>query len=215
MRLVSKIISTYWDEKIRHLPLILLPCLAILLPALLDIPHCAVDNHAAKEDRVKPGERAAETGNETPADSKEEIASVVDLACLSVPAISQNLVSVGSLDSLGVLDAAVFEVGESGALLNDTTLFLAELVLLRVGRVPDIISVEVGKSQKSGKPGREAVLGGVVVGDVESAVAVRQRHASHVPEDEHEAKLLIVHVPGCDDEVLALCAGASIEVVCE
>ena len=46
-------------------------------------------------------------------------------------------------------------------------------------------------------------------------MAVRERYTSHIPEDEHETELLVIHVPGRDDEVLALCAGAGVQVVRE
>ena len=119
----------------------------------------------------------------------------MDLAGLAVPTISQNLVSVLGSDGFWVGDAAVLEVGESGALIDNTTLLLAELVLLAVGRIPDVVGEEVGGSQEDNEPEWPCVLGRVVVCNVECAVAVREGHASHVPEDEHEAKLLVVHVP--------------------
>ena len=55
----------------------------------------------------------------------------------------------------------------------------------------------------------------MVVGNVECAVTVGKGHARHVPEDEHETKLLIVHVPSGDDQVLALGARSGVQVVRE
>lgn len=139
----------------------------------------------------------------------------MDLARLAVPAIGEDLVAGLGGDRVGVRNAAILEVGESLALFDDAAFFLAELVFLRVGRVPDVVDVEVGDGEEGGEPRGQLVLGGVVVGDEEGAVAVRQGHAGHVPEDEHEAQFLVVHVPGRDDEVLALCAGADVQVVRE
>jgi hypothetical protein len=218
------------DKEVRHLLLVLCPRLTVDLTTPGDITKGAVNDHTSEEDGVEPGKRRVEAGDQTPRDSEEKIASVVDLACLAVPAISQDLVSVLGGDGLGVGDATVLEVGEGGALVHNATLFLAELVLLAVGGVPDVVHAEVGDCQGNDKPCRPSVLARVVVGDVECAVAVGEGHTSHVPEDEHEAELLVVHVPevvlakerpllesrhlpGSDDQVLALGARVGIKPV--
>lgn len=41
-------------------------------------------DHAREEDRIEPGEGAAEAGNEAPVQRKEEVAGVVDFTSLSV-----------------------------------------------------------------------------------------------------------------------------------
>lgn len=52
-----------------------------------------------------------------------------------------------------------------------------------------------------------------MISEVDGAVAVGQRNAGKVPEDEHEAPFLVVHVPGGDDELLALGTGIGVEVM--
>lgn len=183
------------DEEVRHLLLVLCPRLTVDLTTPCDVTQRAVNDHTSEEDRVEPRERRIKAGDQTPRDSKEQIAGVVDLAGLAIPAIGQNLVSVLGGDGPRVGDAAVLEVGESGTLVYHATLLLAELVLLAVGGVPDVVHPEVGGRQEDDKPCWPCVLRRVVVGNVESAVAVGEGHTCHVPEDEHEAKLLIVHVP--------------------
>lgn len=183
------------DEEVWYLLLILNPCLTVQFTTPCDVTQGTVDDHPCKEDRVEPREGRLESGDETPRDSEEEIASVVDLASLAVPAVSQNLVSVLGGDGLRVGDAAVLEVGKCGALVNYTTLLLAELVLLAVCSVPDVVHKRVGKYQYRDEPSRPSVLRRVVVSHVEGAVAVGEGHTGHVPKNEHEAKLLVVHVP--------------------
>lgn len=174
-----------------------------------------MNDHTREEHGVEPREWALETSDEAPTDGEEEITCVMNLTRFAVPTVSQNLVSMGCLDCLWIGDASIFEVGEGSTLIDNTTFFLTELVLLRVGRIPDVVDVEVGDGKEGSKPGWHAVLRRMVVSDVQGAVAVRERYTSHVPEDEHETELLVIHVPGRDDEVLALCAGAGVQVVCE
>lgn len=183
------------DEQVWDLLLVLCPCLTVNLTTPGDITKRTVNDHTSKEDRVEPGERRIKASDQTPRNSEEEIAGVVDLAGLAVPAIGQDLVSVLGGDSLGVGDAAVLEVRESGALVNNAALLLAKLVLLAVGGIPDVVHAEVGDGQGKDKPRWPGVLARVVVGDIECAVAVGKGHACHVPEDEHEAEFLVVHVP--------------------
>ena len=76
--------KTYRNEQIRNLLLILLPGLAILGSAALDITHSAVGYHAGKEDWIEPWEWAVEAGDSTPHEGEVEIAGVVDLAGVSV-----------------------------------------------------------------------------------------------------------------------------------
>lgn len=74
-------------------------------------------------------------------------------------------------------------------------LHLTEPVLLAVGRVPHPVHEEVDDDEGGQSVSVPAVLGGVVVGKVDCAVAVAKRHAGHVPKREHEAEFLKVHVP--------------------
>ena len=146
------------NEQVRYSPLVLGPRLAVRLPALLDIASRAVDDHASEEDGVEPGKRALESGDQAPRDGEEEIASVVNLPSLSVPSVAQNAVSSLGGNRLGVVDLAVLEVRESGTLVDSAALLLAELVLLGVGRVPDVVDTKVGDCEQSGKPDGELVF---------------------------------------------------------
>lgn len=155
-----------------------------------------MNNHAAKEDGVEPGERRIEPCNQTPRDSEEEIASVMNLTSFAIPAVAEDLVSVLRSDGFRVSDPAILEIRERRPLLHDATLLLSELILLAVGRVPDIVDAKVGDDPKDNDPDGPVVLRWIMERDVQRTMAVGERHASHVPEDEHEAKLLVVHVPG-------------------
>lgn len=112
------------------------------------------------------------------------------------PPVCKNFVSMLSADSLGVMDLPILKVRESFALLDDIALLLLpELVLLAVGRVPDIVDTEISNDQRHNEPNWPVVLVRVVGSDKENRVAVREGYTGHVPEDEHEAELLVVHVP--------------------
>lgn len=204
---------TYGDEQVRHLSLILLPRIAILLPAPLDVPHGAMCNHAAEEDGVEPREGAAEARDEAPADGEEGIAGVVQLAGLAVPAIDEEAVPRGGGDLARVLDGLPGDLGERVALGVGAALHGPEAVLLAVAAVPDPVDEEVRDVQADQEGAIPAVLVGGVVGEVDDAVAVGERDARHVPEDEHEPPFLVVHVPGRDDELLALAARVGVQPV--
>lgn len=135
------------------------------------------------------------------------------LARQPVPPIRQDLVAQPRLDRARVLERLPRHLGERVAQAEGAALGGAEAVLLAVAAVPDPVDEEVA-SEHGGEDGRVvAVRVGVVLGEVEGAVAVRERDAGEVPEDEHEAPLFVVHVPGGDDELLALGARVGVEVV--
>lgn len=170
-------------------------------------------DHAAEEEGVEPGEGALETGDQAPADGEEGVAGVVDLARLAVPAVDEEAVARRSGDLARVLDGLPGHLREGVALGEGAPLHGPETVLLTVAAVPDPVHEQVRDIEAGEEGAVPAVLLGRVVGQVDDAVAVRQRHAGHVPEDEHEAPLLVVHVPGGDDELLALGAGVGVEPV--
>lgn len=204
--------STYGNEEVGHASLILEPGVAVLEAAAVDITRGAVGNHAQEEDRVEPGEGAVEAGNETPRDGEPSIGGVVNLAGEAVPAVDENG-SLLRLDGPGVPDSLPRDLGEGLAPDNLAALHGAEAVLLAVAAVPDPVPEEVGEVEDDEREAVPAILGRVVVGQEDGAVAVREGHAGQVPEDEHETPLLVVHVPGGDDELLALGAGVGVQVV--
>lgn len=111
------------------------------------------------------------------------------------PPINKNFGAIISGDSLGVLHSLPRQLREGVALDHGATLLLAESVLLAVGSVPDPVNKQIGDIEECKEEAVPVVLGGVVISQIDSAVAVAQRHASQVPEDEHETPLLVVHVP--------------------
>jgi hypothetical protein len=189
-------VKTYRDEQIRHQLLILVPAFTILSPTPLNIPMRAVDDHAGEEQRVEPRKWAAEPSDETPGISKEEVAGIVDLPGVTVPPVGENRVSSLGLDDAGVLNRLPGELRERLPFEQQATLLDAEAVLLRVGSVPYPVYKKVRNKERGHKVRVPAVGGRWVVGKVQDAVAVAQRHASQVPEDQHKAPFLIVHVPG-------------------
>lgn len=222
---------TYRNEEIGNLSLVFEPMFAVFVAATVDVSRGAVSNHTAKEDGVEPREWAPvfklvvwlesardhgdcllESSNQTPGDGEPYISGVVDLACKTVPAIDEDR-ALRSLNGLGVVDSLPWNLGEGLAGNHLSALHGTETVLLAVAAVPDPVPEEVGNVHGGKEPTVPAVLRWIVVSEVDGAVAVGERNASEVPEDEHETPLLVVHVPGSDDELLALGAGIGVEVV--
>lgn len=52
-----------------------------------------------------------------------------------------------------------------------------------------------------------------MVGKINSTMTVAQRHAGHIPENEHEPPLLIIHIPGRYNAFFALAASVRIKKV--
>lgn len=126
---------------------------------------------------------------------KIHVTRVMDLPRIPIPSIHQNAIPRLRLDCLGILDGLPRQLRERLALYQGAALHLAEPVLLRVARIPDPVDEEVGGVEKGEGEGIPVVFRGGVVGQVDGAVAVREGHAGQIPEDQHEAPFLVVHVP--------------------
>ena len=68
--------ATYGNKQIRDLLFVLLPCSAILPPALLRIANGSVKNHGGKECGVEPREGTLKAGDEAPCKGLAEHESV-------------------------------------------------------------------------------------------------------------------------------------------
>ena len=202
------------NEQIRDQPLKLVPGGAVPLLAPPDVPPGAVGDHGGEEGGIEPRKGAAEAGDEGPAHGEPHVGRVVQLAAVAVPAIGEEVIAAGHADDARVgPDAAPGQLGEGGAGGLGAALGGAEAVLLGAARVPDPVGEEVGGEEEGEEGARPAVGQRRVVGQVDGRVAVGQRHAGHVPEDEHEAPLLVEHVPGGGDHLLALAARVGVQEV--
>lgn len=169
-------------------------------------------DHTCEEERVEPRERAVEASNESPVQGKVQVAGVVDLARLAIyrrvscrilfsdkkaltPPINQDLMPIRGRKSLGVFHRLPRQLRERVTEHHGSTLLLTETVLLAVGCVPDPVDKQIGGIEKDQEVAVPVVGRGIVVGEVDGAVAVAQRHTSQVPENQHESPFLIVHVP--------------------
>jgi hypothetical protein len=188
-------VEAYGDKQVWHQSLILLPALTVLGPASLNIPIRAVDNHTGEEYGIEPWKWAIKPGDQTPSISKEEIAGIVNLSRIAIPSVSENRIPSLGLDDARVFNSLPRELREGLPFNQQATFLDSEAVLLRVGGVPDPIYEKVGNEECRHKIWVPAVCGRRVVGKVECAMAVAQGYASQIPEDQHEAPFLIVHVP--------------------
>ena len=132
---------------------------------------------------------------QSPSHGEEHIRHVIRLTDDSKPAVNHNLVAGISLDELGVLDCLPRDLGE-GVALDDLVLFAeTDGVLLALGAVPHPVEEEIYDCECCEGIAVPVILGWVVVGQVECAVAVCEGHSREVPESEEEAQLFEVHVP--------------------
>ena len=88
-----------------------------------------------------------------------------------------------------------WDLGEGVALRIRSTLHLPEVIFLRVCAIPDPVHKEVGYEECRKCRGTPLVNRGSVVGKVDRTVAIAEWHAGEVPEDQHEAPFLVVHIP--------------------
>ncbi len=189
--------QTYRNKQVRHLSLVLLTTLPILGPTFLHIPPRPVPNHAPKAARIKPWKRAVEPAYPGPAQRKEQITRIMHLPRNPVPSIDQDAIPGLGFDDLWVLQGTPRKLRECVSLDQGAALHGSETVLLTVGRIPDPVHEEIGCEQGDEEGRAEGVVVDCieVVGQVKSAVAVAEWHTGEVPEDEHEAPFLKIHVP--------------------
>lgn len=114
---------------------------------------------------------------------------------LLTPAIAEQPFTVSCLDRPRVLNLSLFEIRKRGSFVYYTALLLSELILLTVTSVPDIVNAKIRDEQGKYEPPWPLVLAGFVVSYVEDSMSVREWHASHCPEKDHETCLLVVYIP--------------------
>lgn len=74
---------------------------------------------------------------------------------------------------------------------------LSEVVFLTVASVPDIVCYNQCDEQSHVVCGGPLVFSRIMLSKEDSAMAVSKWYTSHIPKDEHEAPLLMKHVPSC------------------
>jgi len=156
-----------------------------------------MNDHAAKEERIKPRKRRVETGDQAPCQGKVEITCIMNLPSFSVPAISQYRVSALGLDDAGILNSLPRKLWECLALDESAALLGTETVLLRVGGIPDPVHEEIASEEQDEERCPEGIRVDIieVVCEVERAMTVAKGNTGKIPEDEHKAPFLEVHVP--------------------
>lgn len=77
-------LQTYWNKQVWHLPLILLPILAIFAFTPLNVPQRSVSNHHSEEQGIEPRKGTLKASDETPCQGKIKVACVVDLPCVPI-----------------------------------------------------------------------------------------------------------------------------------
>jgi len=101
----------------------------------------------------------------------------VNLASQTVPSVGENSAAVRSPDDLRVLHRLPRYLRESLAEHGLSALHCPESVLLAVTRVPNPVHEYVGGVEEAESPLVPLVLVGVVVGEVDGAVAVGKGNA--------------------------------------
>jgi hypothetical protein len=189
---------------------VLLPVLAVLLQAAHLVAGLAVHDHAGEEGDVEVGQEGAEPAGQAPGGGHDDVAGVLHLAREGVPAADEQ-VALGGLD----VGDGLLQDGP-GNLRKAHRAAHADFAggLLAVGRVEHVVADqqedEVGVNQVLGIGRGNGLL---VAQDVERLEAVQEGYAADVPEVEHPPEVLVEHVPGAGDAVLALGGGVGVQPV--
>jgi len=170
-----------------------------------------VNEETSEEADIEPRNELAGAATESPSKSHNDVNCVVELAGVLVPTIDQERRASLSLDVLGVLQGAPWQLRDGPRTRNVGTVELhAEAILLRVGGVPNIVSNEEGSEEENIVDRRVLGVSGAVAENEDRLSGVDERNAGHVPEDEHPAPLLMEDVPGGGDAVLTLHDGVGV-----
>jgi hypothetical protein len=148
-----------------------------------------VSQHDNEEANVEVRQEGTETSDQTPREGHDQIGSVVRLAHNTPPTISQQQVTVCSLDVVRVLDMAIGQLRESIAGNEGTVLLHTESVLLRVTGVENVVGTQQGNEQTNSV--REGVGDGNTgslfeLHQVDRGIAVGEWNTRHIPEYQHE-----------------------------
>mmetsp|Transcript_6660 Transcript_6660/g.21020 ORF Transcript_6660/g.21020 Transcript_6660/m.21020 type:complete len:299 (+) Transcript_6660:1850-2746(+) len=194
-----------------HLGEIAIPILAVLLGAPLVVPHAAVHQVRKEEGKVYERHPRAEPADEAPAERHGEVGRVMRLACVRPPATDEQLGASVRCHVLRVFERLPRELRQRPRPLDVRARLLhPEVVLLRVGRIPDVIGRAQDHVERDRVPARVLDRPGDLC-EIDRLEAVDERHARKVPEDEHPAVLLVKDVPCRRDALLALHARVRVE----
>lgn len=190
------------------------PVFAVFLSTFPVISNGSMVQDDKEEDWEEPWEWRGKATHESPSQGLGEIGSVVDFSAVFVPTISEQDRTVGTGDVFRILQHLFRQVRESLSDLGVTSDDLTERVFLSIGGVEEVVS-----DRQDGKQGHvvrsgPVVLTWVVVVEIQSTMAVSVWDTGNVPEDQHESKLLVRHVPSWNDQLFTFSTGVGVEVVC-
>lgn len=102
----------------------------------------------------------------------------MDLAGITVPSINKNAISCLGLDEFRVLDGLPWQLWEGLTEDHSSSFLSPEAILLAVGCVPDPVDEKVRYVERRQSNWIHFVSSWVMVGKVNSAVAVAEWHSS-------------------------------------
>lgn len=206
-------LNNIWDKHIWTSLKVSVPVFTILSSALSLVSESPVNQHNEEEYWEEPWEWRSETTNTAPGKSHSVVSGVMSLTGVLVPTVSQQERAIGTLDVARVLEIRERQVWESlserGVASHDSS----ETVLLSVTGIEEVVCNGQDSEQGNVVLNGPVVLGWVVVSEVQSTVAVSVWDTGDVPENQHEAKLLVSHVPSWNNQFLTLGAGVGVEPV--
>lgn len=91
------------------------------------------------------------------------------------------------LDGFGILDSLPRHLRECVPLYELALFLVAECILLTIGTVPHPVEENVQSREHCESVRIPVVFGWVVVGQVESTVAICEGHTGHIPKGEQKA----------------------------
>ena len=208
------------------------PVVAVLQGALFKVAAASVHEDAEEENGIEHGDGGVEACAQTPCEGLDPVGGVVDLASVLPPSVDEKLVAVLCLDVFGVLKVGAWNDGERIAGFVFSLLLHLERRFLSHRTVEDRVAHNQSDEHCNLADEGELVRRCGAADHVDDGVAVGEGaasqstpcqvpmydsdlHSSHVPEDQHPAKLLVEHVPCLRDHLLPLGAGVDVETSSE
>ena len=164
-----------------------------------------------EEEGIEIGDCGTSSCNGAPKERLRPVGRVVWLPQELPPSIDQQRIAVLGLQVSGILESRPGPLREGPADFERALELHAEARLLCHRRVKDPVHKDEKREEEDVGRCRELVDVRRVGGHIDDRVAVGERHAGEVPENDHESPLLVEHVPSLGNALFALGACINVE----
>ena len=119
----------------------------------------------------------------------------MDLSSIPIPTVYENAVTNSRWYGPWVFYRLPRKLREGFPLHKRSSFLLAKSIFLGIAGIPNPVDKEVGGVENAESNWIPAVRGRIVICKIQGRMAVCKRNSSYVPENEHEAPFLVVHIP--------------------